>query len=122
MTVGVGFPNHSGGIGPLKSLDASTSTGEGTRHAFDAPLSRWGLQVVGNSSNASVSLGVSAATSSDATLTTLMTWAASSGGGSTAETSGQTIWSTDAFPACQVAAVMESNASSGVTAWVVGAP
>lgn len=117
----VGLANYAGGVGPLQSLAAATSAGEGTRYNLPAPMSQWGLQVVAPSCNVSVALQLGCAASSGSWLTTVLTWAASSGGGGTV--SGNTVFSTAPFPASVCAANLLTNASSGgCWAFIVGVP
>lgn len=118
---GIG-PETRIGIGPVKSLDGAASTGAGTRYRLEAPMSDWGIQVVSNSCNVSVTLEAALGTTADSTTrTTLITWAASSAGG--AQASGEIVWSTAKYPATEIVAVLDANASSGGTdAWIVGTP
>lgn len=109
--------SHDGLGFSAQMLSATTSTSVGTRVLLDRPVEYFGLQVVAASCNASISILGSVATSSDATLTTLLSWASSSGGGGS--TSGTSVWSTTPQPVRQIAAQLTAGASSGgASAWV----
>ena len=107
------MPFGHNGLGfQAKLLSATTATSTGTRLVLDRPVSRFGLQVVAASTDATVLLKGSVATSSDATLTTIATFARSSDG------SGATVWVVGK-PVSQVAAILTGGASSaGASAWV----
>lgn len=120
MSVTIGF-GEFGATVPLQSLNGATSTGEGTRYVLPSALTNWGLQVKSASSSQTVKLNLGIATSSDATLTTVITWQSSSNGGGDA--TGVTKWSTAQYPATVAAIVLDTGASSGgCSAWFVGAP
>lgn len=103
-------------VGPLVSLSGSSSTGDGTQYVFDYPLTNFGFQVTGASTTLVVLLQGAIPSSSAASFTTLLTWAASS------MTSGEAMWGS-AKPVTQLKAVLNAGASSGgASAWIVGAP
>jgi hypothetical protein len=106
---------RGGGIGPMKVLDAATATSESyARYDLQQPMSNWALQVVTGSSDATVLLQGSIASSSDASFATLLTWSS--------DTSGVTVYASTS-PASSIKAVLDGGASSGgISAWVSGSP
>jgi hypothetical protein len=106
--------NGPGGVANLKSIAATSSTGEGTRFLFDRPLTNWALQVVSTSTTTHVLLQAGIATSSGALLTTIATWASTAG-----QANGDTVFIADK-PANVVAAFSNAGTSGGASAWITG--
>ena len=108
------------GTGVFKSINGTTSTGDGIVKTFDTAYSNWAMQVVSGSCNAQVTLQGSLASSSDASFTTIITYLSSSAGGGDA--SGVTLFATST-PVATVKAVWDTNSSSGgLHAWIAGTP
>ena len=112
---------HDGRGFDLKLMAGATSTSASNRVVLDRPCANWAFQVVNASCNATVLFQGGIATSSDATLTTMATWASSSDG--TGDASGLTQFVTDK-PCSQIVAVLSGGASSGggPHVWVAGVP
>ena len=104
-----------GGVGPLALLAGATSTGPGASYELQSPVRFFGLQVVAGSTSAVVLLQGSIASSSDAPLTTLLTWSS--------DVSGSILSVESTAPISRVAASLEGGASSGgLRAWFSASP
>lgn len=112
----LGFVGKGGGVGPVQLLDGSSSTTESESVRLPAPMSNFGLQVVATSTSVTVLLQGSVQSSSAASKTTLVTFAASSDG------SGDTLFITGK-PVSQVSATITGGTSSGgASAWFSATP
>lgn len=113
-----GILGQGGGIGPIKLLDASSSTDESTVASLPVPMSQFGFQVAAGSSDAICLLQGSVAESTDdSTRTTLITFDMSSDGsdGATQFVTGK--------PVSQLSATITGGASSGgLSAWFSATP
>lgn len=106
---------NAGAFGPVKLLDASTSTGDVGLAELPAPMSNWSLQVVAGSTDAQVLLQGSLTSDPDDQITTLATFSSTDPSG--------TLISVTGKPATNVRALLDDGASSGgASAWVCGTP
>lgn len=104
------------GVGDLASLDSVTSTGPGTAYVLEETLSNWSVStLLAGATESTILLEGSAASSSDAPFSTIMSI--------TASTDGETN-STTGFPAKQVRLTVDSASSSAFTqhGWIAGTP
>lgn len=106
------------GLPIVLTQDASTSTGPSARHQLDRAVSQFGLQVISAATSMVVTLDVGIASSSDATMTTILTWSC--------EGTGTTLWqdTSDAKTVTAFETVQNVAATSagglGATVWVTG--
>jgi len=106
---------HSGGLGAVQLLNASTSTGDTGTAELPSPMSNWTLQVVAASTNAQVLMTGSLSTDDDDQVTTLLTFSSTDVSGSLISVTGK--------PATNVRVLLDAGASSGgASAWVAGTP
>lgn len=103
--------NRTDGVA-VQILNGQTSSGSAVRHVLPVPCRYFGFQIVGSSS-AIVTLAGGIATSSDSSVTTLITWSS--------DTSGSVL-STESTAPMRVIEATVTASTGGVSAWLSASP
>lgn len=110
----IGSGRGGGGVYVKFLENVSSSGGQSIRYVLSEPCRYFGLQVVTATSSAAVDLQGSIASSSDAPLTTLISWSS--------DTSGSILSTESTAPIAVITGIVNDSSSDDVEAWFSASP